>query len=187
MAQLPILTPRLCLRNLNHKDIPDILDILTHPSVARILTMKADELSVKEYIDKQNSYLPFQEEKYYDLAVEYKEEGKVIGLIGILCKPHHQGAVGWSIGMDYQRKGFALEGARALMTFAFRTLGLHRIYAITSNINTPSWKLMERLGMRREAHLRETELRDGQWIDQFIYAILKNEWQVKDQPKKWTN
>lgn len=184
MTQLPINTKRLYLRSLDYNDIEDILDILAHPSVARILSMKKDESTVREYIEKQNSYQPFQEGKYYDLAVEYKEEKKVIGLIGIQCKPHYQGAIGWAIGINYQGKEFALEGASALMTYAFNELGLHRIYAITSNVNIPSWKLMERLGMRKEAHLRENELRDGQWIDQFIYAILVSEWFEQEQLKK---
>lgn len=187
MAQLPIATKRLSLRCLDYNDIQDILDILAHPSIARILNMKMDESSVREYIDKQNSYQPFQEGKYYDLVVEYKEEGKVIGLIGIQCKPHHQGAIGWAIGINYQGSGFALEGASALISYAFSKLGLHRIYAVTSNINTPSWKLMERLGMRKEAHFRETEWREGKWIDQFIYAILSTEWQDHGQSSNIIN
>jgi RimJ/RimL family protein N-acetyltransferase len=62
------------------------------------------------------------------------------------------------------------------MAYGFTSLGLHRISADTTSPNVASWRLMERLGMRREAHLREAEFRDGEWIDYFIYAILVHEW-----------
>ena len=71
----------------------------------------------------------------------------------------------------------AQEDARALIGVGFCELGLHRIYAKTSNVNPASWRVMERLGMRREARLREAEFRDGAWIDGLIYAILADEWQ----------
>lgn len=64
--------------------------------------------------------------------------------------------------------------------YGFATLGLHRIYATTSNINSSSWRVMERLGMRREARMREAEFRDGEWIDVLIYGLLDKEWQAKD-------
>ncbi len=173
---LPIGTSRLLLRNLEHIDLHDILDILAHPSVARVANVKADDSLIKAYIDKQCGYQPFQEGKYYDLAVEHRTEAKVIGLIGMLCEPHQQGAIGWVLGFEYRGNGYAFEGAEALIGYAFSNLRLHRIYAKTNIINIPLWKLMERLGMRREAHLRETEIRDDQWIDMLIYAIFTDEW-----------
>jgi RimJ/RimL family protein N-acetyltransferase len=58
------------------------------------------------------------------------------------------------------------------MAYGFETLNLHRTEAITSHTNQRSWQLMERLGMRREGHFRETRFRDGEWHDTFIYDIL---------------
>jgi RimJ/RimL family protein N-acetyltransferase len=59
---------------------------------------------------------------------------------------------------------------------AFLSLDLHRLQATTTNANTASWRVMERLGMRREACLREAEFRDGQWLDTLIYGLLADEW-----------
>ena len=89
----------------------------------------------------------------------------MIGLIGLMCEDHHQGAIGWGLGIDYRGAGYATEGAKALMRAGFSELGLHRIHAQTSHVNRGSWRVMERLGMRKEAHFREAEFREGAWID----------------------
>ena len=90
---------------------------------------------------------------------------------------HKQGLIGWALGVDYRGNGYATEGARALIVYGFSELDLHRIYAKTSHVNIASWKVMERVGMRKEALLREAEFRDGHWIDVLIYAMLADEWQ----------
>jgi RimJ/RimL family protein N-acetyltransferase len=173
---LPIITERLILRNFTYGDIQDIIKIVSHPSVARITTnIKSNETAVRKYIDKLNSYQPFEKDKYYDLAIERKIDGKVVGLLGLMCEDHQQGLIGWALGINYRGNGYVTEGARALILYGFSELHLHRIYAKTSHINTASWRVMERVGMRKEAHLREVEFRDGEWIDEFIYAVLADE------------
>jgi RimJ/RimL family protein N-acetyltransferase len=182
---LPILTERLILRSFTYNDIQDIIEIVSHPSVARITTnIEANESKVRKYIDKQKSYRPFEKDKYYDLAMERKEDGKVIGLLGLMREDHKQGLIGWALGVDYRGNGYVTEGARSLIMYGFTELDLHRIYAKTSSINTASWKVMERVGMRKEAHLREAEFRDGEWIDVLIYAILADEGLSQDALKK---
>lgn len=178
---LPVITERLILRNLTYNDIQDIIEIVSHPSVARVTPqLEANEARVRAYIDKQASYQPFEKDRYYDLAIERKEDGKVIGLVGLMCKDHKQGLTGWALGVDHRGKGYATEAARALIGYGFSELGLHRIYAITSHVNTASWKVMERAGMGKEAHLREAEFRDGEWIDVLIYAVRAEEWMRED-------
>jgi len=182
---LPISTERLILRRPAHKDIQDIIEIVSHPSVARVTTeIEANESKVREYIDKQHSYKPFEKNKYYDLMIERKEDGKVVGLMGLMCEDHQQGMIGWALGIEYRGHGYAIEGARALIGYGFSELDLHRIFAKTSNFNTASWKLAERIGMRKEAHLREAELRDGKWIDVLTYGVLADEWPGEDAARE---
>jgi RimJ/RimL family protein N-acetyltransferase len=66
--------------------------------------------------------------------------------------------------------------ADMLVTTGFEQLGLHRITARTGRDNKRSWYLMERLGMRREAHFRESHVVKGERRDEFIYAVLADEW-----------
>jgi RimJ/RimL family protein N-acetyltransferase len=174
---LPIETERLLLRRYILNDIDDIVELMSHPSVARVGTqVKASVAEVRKHIEQQNSLQPFELNKCFDLAIELKEEGKVIGFLGLINKDHHQGEVGWALHVGYRRKGYATEAAGALISHGFKKLGLHRIFADCSSLNSPSLKVMERLGMRREGHLREAEFEDGRWIDIIVYAVLADEW-----------
>lgn len=174
---LPIKSDRFLLRQFTYADVNDIIEFVSHPSVARITTeIKPSAPEVKKYIERQNSLKPFELNKCFDLGIELKKESKIIGLVSMIRKNHKQSQVGWALNIEYRGNGYATEAARALVTYGFDKLALHRIWADTSNINVPSWKVMERLGMRREGHYRESEFRDGQWIDTLVYAILAEEW-----------
>jgi RimJ/RimL family protein N-acetyltransferase len=178
MMTLPIVTERLVLRRYTHDDIPDVLGFVSHPSLASVTSgrIQATEEGVRTYIDLQNSYQPFQQNKIFELAVERQEDGKVIGMVGLIRQDHRQGEIGWALGVEYRGQGYATEAASALMDNAFHSLGLHRIYADTNSDNLASLRLMERLGMRREALLRGSVYEKGKWLDQYIYGILADEW-----------
>jgi RimJ/RimL family protein N-acetyltransferase len=68
------------------------------------------------------------------------------------------------------------EAIRALIGFGFGELKLHRIRAECDPRNVGSWRVLEKVGMRREGHLRENFLLDGTWCDSYLYAILDHEW-----------
>jgi RimJ/RimL family protein N-acetyltransferase len=67
-----------------------------------------------------------------------------------------------------------------MLNIGFEIFHFHRIYARCDPRNTGSWKVMERLGMRKEAHLIHNEIFKGEWGDELIYAILENEWRTKN-------
>jgi ribosomal-protein-alanine N-acetyltransferase len=166
------------------EDAQDMLEFASHPSVARIIHgLELTEAGVRDYITLQISYQPFEQDKCFDLALERRCDGKVIGMLTLIRREHNKAEIGWSLGIEHRGQGYVTEGARALVAYGFATLGLHRIYATTSNVNTGSWRVMERLGMGREACLREAEFHDGQWIDVLIYGLLDREWQAKDPPR----
>jgi RimJ/RimL family protein N-acetyltransferase len=172
-----IATPRLTLRRYTHADIADLLAVVAHPSVSRATPdIKATEAGVKHYIDQQNACQPFEMGKCFDLAMELKEEKRVIGLVSTVRREHEQAEIGYALAVEYRGRGLATEAAEALVAYGFDTLKLHRISARTGKHNTRSWHLMEKLGMRREAQLRESHQVNGEWDDEFIYAILADEW-----------
>ncbi len=175
---LPIVTERLVIRRYTHADIPDVLGFASDPSVAKILSGRTQitEEGIRKYIDLQNSYQPFEEDKVFELAIERKEDGKVIGLLGLIRQDHGQGEMGWALGVEYRGQGYATEAARALMDYGFNSLGLHRIHADTGTDNLASCRMMERLGMRREGLLRGAVYEEGQWVDRYVYGVLADEW-----------
>jgi RimJ/RimL family protein N-acetyltransferase len=87
-----------------------------------------------------------------------------------------QGEIGWTVHPDVQGRGLATEGAREMLRLGFDDLGLHRIVAECDDRNTASVRVMERLGMRREAHHLEDEFLKGEWTGSIVYAILGSEW-----------
>jgi RimJ/RimL family protein N-acetyltransferase len=174
---LPIVTKRLILRQFAEGDALDLLECVTHPSVAGAAPeIEASEAGVKRYIEMQNAMTPFEEDQCFDLALERTKDGKVIGLVTLVRRKHRKGEIGWALGIDHRGKGYATEAGRALMTYCFQVLGLHRIEARTISSNTKSWRLMDRLGMVREARLRDAVSRDGEWLDTLIYGTLHREW-----------
>jgi len=85
--------------------------------------------------------------------------------------------IGWAISSVHQGRGYATEAARALMDFAFSTLRCHRMVATCQPENVASWRVMEKLGMRREAHFRRGLYQQtGEWWDEYFYALLADEY-----------
>ena len=81
--------------------------------------------------------------------------------------------IGYVFDPEYAGQGFATEAVRALLRIAFDGVGVRRVIAQCFADNEPSWRLMERLGMRREEHSVKDELhRSGEWLDAMMYALL---------------
>ena len=87
-----------------------------------------------------------------------------------------QAELGWVLDPAHTGHGYATETVRELLRFCFRELGVHRVTANCFLANDTSWRLMERVGMRRETHaVRESLHRSGRWLDIVGYAILEDE------------
>lgn len=90
-----------------------------------------------------------------------------------------QAELGWALDPERQGCGYATEAVEALIRLCFEDLGLRRVTANCFADNETSWRLMERLGMRRELHTRRESLhRSGQWLDGLGYALLADEWRA---------
>ncbi len=143
-----IRTERLILRPFRETDYDDLYEFLSQ--------LADDEFEGYPGIDHENGrrYLleRLNAEEYYAMAL--LDSGKVIG--NIYCGERDCSAkeLGYIVNEDYRRRGYALEALSAVIEQAFRD-GTHRVYAACDPRNTRSWKLLEKAGMRREAHLRQ--------------------------------
>jgi RimJ/RimL family protein N-acetyltransferase len=115
------------------------------------------------------------------LAVERRDSGALIGDVNLrwLSAEHQQGEIGFVLHPDHHGQGFAREAATEMLRLGFEGLGLHRIIGRCDARNVASARLMERLGMRREAYLRENERVKGEWCDEYVYAMLALEWRAR--------
>lgn len=114
-------------------------------------------------------------------AVTLKASGLLIGDMVLLFrdKQARQGEIGFSFNPAHGGQGYATEAAAAVFGFGFDACNLHRMLGRCDARNGPSWRLMERLGMRREAHFREHAIFKGVWDEEYYYAILEDEWRLQ--------
>ncbi len=91
-----------------------------------------------------------------------------------------QAEIGWVLHPDHVGHGYATEAVREIVRVCFDQLGLRRVVAGCFAANTASWRLMERIGMRREQHtVRDALHRSGEWMDGYGYALLADEWRAR--------
>jgi RimJ/RimL family protein N-acetyltransferase len=111
-------------------------------------------------------------------AVILRETGEFVGDVGLhwVSVLHRQGELGFVIHLAHQGRGYAVEASVPLLDFAFQTLELHRVIGRAESGNAPSVRVLEKIGMRHEAHLVENEWVKGEWQSEVVYAILATEW-----------
>lgn len=91
-----------------------------------------------------------------------------------------QAELGWTLDPAHSGRGYATEAVRELLRICFEDLGLRRVTALCFADNAASWRLMERVGMRREAHnVADSLHRSGAWLDGYAYALLAEEWRAR--------
>lgn len=84
--------------------------------------------------------------------------------------------IGFTIAPEHQGHGYAREAVSSLLRYLFEQLGKHRVTAACDPRNTPSVKVLEAVGMRREGHMVESTWAKGEWSDDLLFAILRREW-----------
>jgi RimJ/RimL family protein N-acetyltransferase len=118
------------------------------------------------------------------LGVEVASSGELVGDVMLLYSSfaHSAAEIGYVLHPDHGGQGYATEAAHELLHLAFDDLGVHRVTARVDARNAPSTRLLKRLGMRQEAHLKENEWFKGEWSDELDFALLDHEWHVRGDP-----
>lgn len=178
----PFRTARLILRPYSAEDLPHLTEMLGREDVCRYLPwppMTPEEARAKLEQRLLQTHLGADGDALVPAAVE-AASGRVVGefMLSIRSTGHRQGEVGWIIHPDFQGRGFGTEGARAMLRVGFEDLGLHRIQAGADPRNVASLRVMERLGMRPEAHFVASEFIKGEWVDEVVFGLLESEWRA---------
>ncbi len=87
----------------------------------------------------------------------------------------HTYEIGWVFNSKYFNKRYASEAAQATLKYGFKEMKLHRIIATCQPQNIPSYRVMEKIGMRREGYFRKCIPHGNEWWDEYYYAILEEE------------
>jgi RimJ/RimL family protein N-acetyltransferase len=179
----PLETARLVLRPFEPGDLEELFAFHSLPEVARFLYWEARDLEqVRGVLEAKAGQTALEEEgQVLALAVVGREEGVVVGEVSLhwLSRRHRQGEIGFVFHPAYQGRGLATEAAGVVLRLGFEGLGLHRVAGRCDALNVASARLMERLGMRREAHFVHNEIFKGSWGDELVYAMLEDEWRSR--------
>jgi RimJ/RimL family protein N-acetyltransferase len=175
----PTTTERLSLRPAEQRDAAATFAFRSLPEVAHWLTGHPTDLPAWE--------AGFGERLGDTLVVEL--DGVVVGDLMLRVEDSWSqvevrdlaagtmAEIGYVFDPAYAGQGYATEAAGELLRIGFEELGVRRVVAQCFADNEASWRLMERLGMRREQHARQESLhRDDGWLDAMMYAILADEW-----------
>jgi len=181
---LPIRTERLLLRPFRSGDVEDALGYYGDPAVARYLLTEPHSRSDAERFVAERSQQTDPRRSGEPLVLAAEHDGRVIGDVVLILVggelPAGQvpsiGEIGWSFHPDWGGRGLATEAARGMLDLAFGHYRLHRVKAQLDARNVASSRLCERLGMTREAHLRQDWWSKGEWTDTLVYGLLAEEW-----------
>ena len=175
-------TPRLLLREYRLSDAPAVNEYSSNPKVVKYVPFGPNTLKeTQKYLNRVIKDRRKRPRTEYQFAVILKENKQLIGGCNITIESfeHKKAHIGYILNPALQGNGYATESTNALLKFGFNTLKLHRVFGSVDTRNIASQRVMEKCGLRREAHLRHNLFQKGQWCDSYIYAILIGDYKSK--------
>ncbi|MDB4949303.1 MAG: acetyltransferase family protein [Gemmatimonadetes bacterium] len=178
-----LLTERLRLRRFTRADLPALIGYRNDPRVARYQSWEsfsADE--AEAFLAAQSTLQPGTPGTWFQFAAECVDTGALVGdcALHVRGDDARQGEIGFTLAAAEQGRGYGAEMVRRVLGYAFDDLGLHRVVAVTDAENAAAAALLARVGMRREGHLRQNVWFKGRWGDEFLFAVLREEWMGMD-------
>lgn len=180
--KLQLETQRLLIRQFKPSDLEAFLAYRNDPDVAKYQGWDHPYPREKaiEFVQKMSIAIP-QHSSWLQLALELKSTGALIGDVAFFIKreDERQAMIGYSLARPYWGKGYAFEALSCLLAYLFEEMKLHRISAECDVENISSWRLLEKIGFRREAHLIENIFFKGSYGSEYHYAMLFREWKQR--------
>ena len=178
----PLTSPRLLLRRLQSGDATALCSYRSLPDVARYQGWEAfgpDDAA--RLIETQRHSEPDVPGTWFQLAIVERATESMVGDCGLHCRQDdpRQMELGITLAPSHQGRGYATEALGCLLDFVFGTLGKHRISAVTDAENAPAAALFRRLGFRQEAHFIEHRWYKGYWDSEFVFGLLRREWDLR--------
>jgi [ribosomal protein S5]-alanine N-acetyltransferase len=175
----PLETERLLLREVRAEDESDVHEYASDPEVVRQMIWGPNTPeATREFLASALATQAQWPRPNVGLAIEPKSERRLIGSIELRIsdEANRTADFGYVLNRNYWGRGYMTEAAHAILDVAFRQLNLHRVWATCNAKNRPSYRVLEKLGMRREGLFLKHAMEKGEWRDTYLYAILAEEW-----------
>lgn len=171
---------RIILRKFKESDVEAFLKYRTKPEVVLYQGERWENYKLEqaiEFVNEQMNFEPNIPDTWSQIAIELKTAGALIGDCAIHTLPQdtNQVEIGYTLDPLYQNKGFGKEAVKCLLRYIFNVLNKHRVIAITDVRNKSSIKLLENIGMRKEGHFIKNAWYRGEYTDEYLFALLKEE------------
>jgi len=180
-----ILTDCLRINDLTPGDAPALFNYRSDTEVARFQSWLPDSVDDARAFIVRNASTPFdQNDSWHQLAVRSATTDELVGDLGVhfLADDGHQVQIGFTIAPAHQRQGFGTLAVVALLDYLFTVLKKHRVFASVDPRNEASMALLGSVGMRQEAHFRQSLFWKGEWVDDVVFGLLRSEWKNPSTP-----
>lgn len=180
-STLPIINAsRVSLRWITEQDVDAFYAIYSHPEVMRYWSFPA--LTERDQAVKlvREIHDGFQRQALLKWGIARRTDDLLIGSITLfnLDFTHRRAEIGYALGRDHWGNGYMQEALTAVIAYAFKELGFHRIEADVDPRNDASIRTVERLGFQREGYLRERWQVSGEIQDALFFGLLRPDWEA---------
>ena len=177
-----IQTERLILSPLVREDAAELFGYRSDPETCRYQTWVPGSLDDTQRFIESLQSTPFDTPgTWFQFGIRLRAPRLLVGDIGVLFLPDDscQAEIGFTLSPGHRGRGFGTEAVNGLINHLFFSLRKHRVFASVDPNNLRSIKLLKRVGMRQEAHFRESLWFKGKWVDDVVFAILESEWKTR--------
>ncbi|TQV89610.1 GNAT family N-acetyltransferase [Aliikangiella coralliicola] len=181
---LPIPTlsgENICLRPCRHDDLEAIKAYRQDPENCRFIRPPESDQRIKEIVNHQSSH--WQLSVGYWNVLMICQADKVAGHVAFRIEnwENWRGELGYRLNQKFSGQGLCTAAVRIVVNYLFSEFNLHKLIACCDPRNVASYRVMEKLGMKREGHFTQHFLNDGEWTDQYQYGLLHSEWESKNR------
>ena len=148
------------------------------PEVCRYQGFEPGSLDdVEAFIDRVQANAFDTPGSWFQFGIRLQESGVLVGDLGthVMAEDPRQVEIGVTLAPAHQGQGLATEAVSCLLGHLLGPVGKHRVFASVDPRNVPCIKLLERVGMRQEAHVRQSLWLKGEWVDDMVFGILASE------------
>lgn len=176
----PLLTERLLLRPFEDRDLDAFHAMRSNAEHTRHVPYDpASREDVAKVLEQRKEWTALAErDSAITLAAVERQSDRFVGdmLLFHFDPTHRSAELGFAFDNPCHGKGYATEASRALVTWAFREAGLHRIHARCDAPNVASVRVLQKLGFRQEGRLVQSVSVEGAWEDTLLFGLLASEW-----------
>jgi len=177
-----IQTERLILSPLVGDDAAELFGYRSDPEVCRYQTWAPGSLDDAQRFIENLQSTPFDTPgTWFQFGIRLRAPRRRGGDIGVHFLPDesYQAEIGFTLAPGHRGHGLGTEAVNGLLNHLFVSHRKHRVFASVDPNNLRSIKLLKRVGMRQEAHFRESLWFKGKWVDDVVFAILESEWKTR--------